>query len=109
MGEKRVHTRPRSDKGTTSRTRIRVTFDYDTFMQCYNDYFSGKINTIEFAERCGTSQATISNKLNYILKHDGNVPSYWFTKDGRNLEDILREQKIAELQAEMKANQDGNS
>lgn len=105
MGEKRVHTRPRSDKGTTSRKRIRITFDYDTFMQCYNEYFEGKINTIEFAKRCGTSQATISNKLNYILKHGGNVPSYWFTKDGRNMEDIYREQRIAELRAE----QNGNS
>lgn len=99
----------RSDKGTLRRNNT-VTMDYDEFLKAYDEWRFHKITVSAMAKRLGVSTPTMSKKLEYILKNGGNVPPFWFSKDGRNLEDILIEQKIAELQAEQKEKQDsGNS
>lgn len=95
----------RADKGIHRRIKSFATFDYDEFMACYEEWRQGKITGNGMAKRLGTNPMTISNRLNYIVNNGGQVPSYWFTKNGRNLEDILREQKIAELMEQQKAEQ----
>lgn len=105
MDEPKKTRKVRSDKGVVRRNKLATLLDYDEFLKCYDEWRQGKLTILAMSQRLGVSLPTMSKKIKYVLENNGQVPSFWFKKDGRNLEDILREQKIAELMEQQKAEQ----
>lgn len=100
--------KPRIDKGTV---KPYIRFDCDTFLECYDKWRKGEMTINKMSEVLGATAPTISSRVRYILENGGQVPSSWFTRDGRNLEDVLREEQIAELMRKQKEemNDNGNA
>ena len=67
------------------RHKCYVLIDYDTFAECFALWQKGQITLVEFGKKCGVTYQTISNRLKYVLEHQGKCPAEWFTRNGEEM------------------------